>query len=307
MEILSLPRGTSYPPIPKTALALGLFDGVHLGHLELLQKTLDQAKRLGLAPGVVTFCDEAGGVKPHTPKLQSQEERLATFEAMGFAYVFLLSFPGVKNLTPDAFVKDILLETCNAHLAVCGYNFRFGMGATGDPATLTDLLRSAGADALVLPPYLDGEGSPVSSSSVRQALSLGQVERAAALLGRPFSFTLPVSHGRALGRTLGFPTANQVLPPDFPPLKLGVYSTTACVNGTEYPALTNIGVRPTFGGEGVWCESYLLGFSGDLYDTPLTLTLRHFIRPERQFPSAEALTEQIEKDLLEVKKEHGIH
>ena len=304
MEVRSLQELTAAPLGVPTAVALGFFDGIHLGHRALLEATCREAAARGLSPAVVTFYDEGFSPKAGAPRLTDLSQRLDAFRAAGVAYVLLLPFSEVKDLSCDAFVADVLVRLCGARLALCGFNFRFGAGACGTHETLARLMRAAGGDGIALPPQTLPDGTLISSSAVREALLAGDVATAAALLGRPYSLTLPVVHGQALGRTLGLPTANQLPGEGLALPARGVYHTTAICDGGTYGAVTNVGVRPTVGGTELVCESHLLDFSGDLYGSPLTLLFHRRLRGETAFATLDELKSTIESDIREEKNNH---
>lgn len=275
-------------------VALGSFDGVHAGHLALLTCARREADARALPLTALPFAPKTFP-KP-APLLTEAEERQALLRAAGADEVVFLSYPDLCDLSPAAFVKDILIGRFHAALAVCGFNYRFGKDASGDAALLCRLMREAGADAVTVPAVSFGD-EPISSSRIRAALARGDITEAQGMLGRPYAWTLPVRHGKALGRTLGFPTVNQVPSPRAALPRRGVWQSSVELDGIRYPALTNIGVRPTVDdGHRVDLETWIKGFSGDLYGRNLTVTLRAFLREERRFSSVKELKEQIELD-----------
>lgn len=284
-----------------SAVAIGLFDGIHRGHLALLAAAKRAAAAQGLSAVVLTFDDDPA-LKPNVPRILSLEDRLCGFRDAGMAAAVVLPFSAVRDMTPEVFVGDVLLHRLGARLAVVGYNFRFGRGGAATEEDLTALLRAAGADALALPAVTSKDGSPVSSSRIRAAVEAGDLPLAAELLGRPFSLRLPVVHGRALGRTIGLPTINQEISCGALLPKRGVYVTEAIVFGRAYPAVTNVGTRPTVSGERLSVETHIVGFSGDLYGTCPTVRFLSFLRAERKFPSLEALQAEILQNIEEAKR-----
>lgn len=290
METVLLP---AVPYGKATVTALGFFDGVHIAHAALLEKTAAVAKERGLVPAVFTFLDA-----PHKTgeRLLSFEERCARFEAYGIETVFAAPFEALRALSPTDFVEQILKKTCRSALAVCGFNFRFGRGAEGDSTLLTSLL----PDSVVLAP-IELDGGAVSASRVRELLCLGLVEEAARLLGAPYAVRGEVLHGKALGRTIGFPTAN-MLPEGLLP-RDGVYETRVLFEGKSYAGLTDIGLRPTAETAGERrMETYIPHFSGDLYGKTLTVSFLRRLRGETQFESIEELKAQLALDLAEIDK-----
>lgn len=276
------------------AVALGNFDGVHAGHAALIALGAARAKERGLPLVALTFLPET---LPHPPALLSgKEEREALLLAAGADEVVFLPFDEVRTMSPEDFVREILIARFDAMLAVTGFNYRFGYRAAGDAALLCRLLREAGRDAAIADAVLYG-GAPVSSSRIREALANGEVDAASAMLRRPVSWSLPVLHGKALGRTLGFPTVNQAPPAGHALPRRGVWVSEVNIGGVRYPALTNVGVRPTVDAHGtVDFETWIRGYHGDLYGKTLTVTLKKFLRDERRFSSEEELKKQIEVD-----------
>ena len=279
--------GEAMPQGPQ-AIALGYFDGGHIGHAALLRRTISEAERFECESAVFTFSHLP--TKSGLP-LWDEARRLAFFEEMGVDNVFLASFEDLRTLSPEEFVSSVLMDECCARLALCGFNFRFGYKASGDTALLCSLL----PDSIILPPTLH-KGAPVSSTRIRDALAAGDIESATAMLGAPYALSGRVTHGRALGRSLGFPTANITPSATLP--RHGVYKTEVTLDGERYSGLSNVGVRPTVGGKsGARVETYIKDFSGDIYDKTITVSFLSFLREEKRFSSIEELKEQIARDL----------
>lgn len=300
MQIYDAASSSLSISLSPSAVAIGLFDGIHRGHLALLEATRRAASERGLSATVLTFDDDPA-LKPSAPRILSLPDRLRGFRDAGMGAVVVLPFSAVRDMTPEAFVEGVLLRSLGARLAVVGYNFRFGRGGAATADDLTALLRAAGADAIALPAVTCRDGSPVSSSRIRAAVEAGDLPLAAELLGRPFSLTLPVLHGQALGRTIGLPTANQEIPRGALVPKRGVYATEALVFGRAYPAVTNVGTRPTVLGDRLSVETHIIGFSGDLYGDCPTIRFLAYLREERRFPSLTALRAEILQNITEAK------
>jgi riboflavin kinase/FMN adenylyltransferase len=197
----------------------------------------------------------------------------------------------LRSLAPRAFIDTVLKDACAARVALCGFNFRFGKGAAGDGALLSRSL----PDSVVLPPTLY-QDAPVSASRIREALAHGSIADANAMLGRPYTVSGHVAHGKAMGRVLGFPTANISVSTLLP--RYGVYKTCVTVDGVSYAGLSDVGVRPTVEGAGLpRIETFLRDFSGDLYGKTLSVSFLSFLREEKKFSSPQELTEQIARDL----------
>ena len=279
----------------RPALALGYFDGLHIAHKKVLDTVLAQSEQ-GLVPAVLLF-DEAPaevlrGVP--VPRLITEAERDARLADMGLAAVNV-SFRGLMSLSPERFVKEILFERLNCAFVCCGYNYRFGKEGAGDAKTLRAECAKYGITTHVCK-QVRFSGRTVSSTAIRAALSAGDVVLAAGMLGRPFGFASPVVSGDRRGRTLGTPTINQVIPSALVMPLFGVYASVAEFGGKRYPAVTNIGSRPTFSGESARSETFILDFCGDLYGQTVRLELVRFLRPEKRFPDAGALKAQIALD-----------
>ncbi len=290
----------SYPSEPPaSAVALGVFDGIHLGHRAILETAVTRARGLRVEAVVCTF-------DPHPMQVLQPdrapapitvlEERLDLIAETGIDATVILAFtPALASVEPEAFVKDVLLDRLRAREIVVGFNHRFGRGARGDARLLEALGGALGFTARVVPP-LSVDGVPVSSSEVRAALRRGDLDAASRLLGRPYRVSGEVVRGAGRGRSLGFPTAN--VKTDRPLLiPVGVYACRAEVAGVDHQAVVNVGVRPTFGENVLAVEAHLLDFQGDLYGASMRLAFVTRLREERKFTSVEALIEQIGRDV----------
>lgn len=271
----------------EVALLLGGFDGLHLGHRFLLSR----AKRSGLPVGIMTIFGGKDG-----QSLFTEKERRTLFFESGVDFCLELSFSEIKHLTPDIFL-ELLRERFQIKLFVCGEDFRFGIGATGTPA----FLKEQGQVCVESYPLLTLDGEKVSSSTVKNALSAGEIERANSLLETPFFLLGEVVKDRQVGRTIGFPTANVFYPKEKFPLKIGVYETETEVDGVIYRGITNYGTRPTFEDDTLLTETYLDGFEGDLYGKTIKIKFKRFMRPLKKFENAEALKAQLEEDIRRVR------
>ncbi len=279
------------PPVAR-AVALGLFDGVHLGHRRVLASALGGE---GLTAAVLSFGAEAAALKTDAVTLCSQAQTAALLETIGIDEWLQADFAAYRELSPEAFVEQVLVRQLDAKRVCCGFNFRFGKGGKGDASMLCALCEARGIEVCIAKELCDG-AQTVSSDRIRRLIERGEVGEASRLLGHPFVIDSEVSHGQALGRLLGSPTANQVLPDGFVRPRFGVYMSTAVIDGKTYYGVTNIGVRPTVGAEQPLAETWFDGFSGDLYGRPLPLVLTRFLREEQKFSSVEALKEQILAD-----------
>ncbi len=287
------------------AVALGFFDGVHIGHRALLSECVKRAKEAGLIPTVLTFPAETLGIKGEKARLYSTEEKLALFEECGIMQTIVVDFDSVSGLAPEDFVTRVLISDLGTRVALAGENFRFGHRAAGDASLLVRLMRAAGGDAFIhdMESYTlpSGERVTVSSSRIREHLLLGEVAEAAHLLGAPYRIYGEVVHGNGMGSSLGFPTVNTELS-EGTPLMCGVYRTELVTRGGVYPALTNVGTCPTFEKRRIHAETFIPGFSGDLYGERIEIRFLEFIREERQFASPEELTREIKRNIDYVMK-----
>ena|SRR5689334_13597666 len=287
-----------------SAVALGVFDGVHLGHRAILGAAVADARASATPALACTF-------EPHPMEILQPEraplpittldERLTLIAECGVDEAVVLTFTqALAAVEPEAFVKDVLVDRLQARQVVVGYNHRFGRGARGDTALLRELGARHGFGVDVIPP-LTVDGVPVSSTAIRGALGRGELDAAARMLGRPYTLPGNVVAGAGRGRTLGFPTAN--IAPDRPVLVApGVYACTIQVGAQQQRAVVNIGVRPTFGEATLAVEAYVLDFSGDLYGQTVRLVFVSRVREERRFPTVDALRAQIADDVETARK-----
>ncbi|MBQ6733845.1 MAG: bifunctional riboflavin kinase/FAD synthetase [Lachnospiraceae bacterium] len=296
MELIC--NSTQFQLEKPSAVAIGKFDGMHLGHQFLLRKLSDTAKELTKVvftfdpSPAVFFSGEA------LPSLFTREEKREVFRTMGIDV--LIEFPLNKETAstpPEAFLKEILHERLRAKRIVAGEDLSFGRHGAGD-FTLLNLLAKTYGYETELVEKIRYRGEEISSSRIREAVLSSRMEEAAAMLGTPYRLEGSVIHGRHLGHTLGFPTINLRPPADklLPPF--GVYRSLVHVEENTYRALTNIGVKPTVGaGEKAGAESYLYDYEGDLYGKRAVVELISFLRPEQRFASLDALKAQLQSDI----------
>lgn len=295
-----------FPPKEKTAVALGYFDGLHLGHIEVIGEAMAYARTHSpdIASAVFTFnCDTT------LPKFQQQEDIISfenkceMLERMGVDYIFAPDFAEVCTLTAEDFVKEILVKRLNADFACCGGNFRFGKHGAGTPDLLTQLAEQFNMRKVHIVDDVCLDGAIISSTRIRELLRKGEIEQANRLLGYDMWFRLEVVHGNELGRTMSFPTINQIIPKtNVVPLH-GVYESKVEINGRKYAAMTNIGTRPTVtNSTETVMETHIPDFSGDLYGQKISISLCRFIRAERKFDSIKDLKNQISEDIKKIRK-----
>lgn len=287
-------------PGQETALTIGVLDGVHRGHQALLGRLREEAVRRALAPGVVTLHPHPVTVlRPEVAPsyLTSLEDRMELMRAAGADWVIPLTFTGeVSEVTAEDLARAFA-TILRMRLLVLGPDAAFGRGAPKDtPERMRALGREAGFEVVQVEPLL-AQGERISSTAVRQALGDGDMQLVRGLLGRDYRLAGPVVHGFERGRTIGFPTANISVAADRALPALGVYATRAHVAGRVLPGATNIGRRPTFDAGHISVETHLMDFEGDIYGERMELELVQRIRGEAAFPTVEALTAQIERDV----------
>ncbi len=284
-------------------IALGNFDGVHLGHEHVLRATHSARPDAPLA--VLTFEPHPREhFRPDDPpfRLTLSAERAAALGALGVRMIYELPFDAAFSLiTAEEFVTDVLRAGLGARHLVCGGDFAFGHRRGGDAAFLAARAEALGI-GMTTATVLADEGGPISSTRIRRALQDGYPERATALLGRPWAIVGPVTHGDKRGRTIGFPTANVPLGRHLEPAR-GVYAVTARLpGGARYPGVANIGRRPTVNtGPESRLEVFLFDFSGDLYGAEIAVSLVAFLRGERRFAGIDELRAQIAADAAEAR------
>ena len=290
-----------------TIYALGFFDGVHIGHAALLAACRELAQQTGAGPGVLTFDGHPDtlvrGVTP--PLLNTAQDRALLLKAQGMETVVALPFDRQLMEMPWQDFFRLLVECHHAAGLVCGSDFRFGYRGEGTAEKLQAACEKEGIPCrIVAQQQIDG--IRVSSTHIRSLLEQGRMEEAVRFLGHPHIFTGRVEAGRQIGRTMGIPTANLLIPAGVLTPRLGVYACKARLeNGEEYLAVTNIGSRPTVSGHRITVEPWLLDFSGDLYGKQLTLSFYAFLRPEKKFSGLEELSAEIRKNEVQTRKFFG--
>lgn len=283
--------------LKRTIYALGFFDGVHLGHQVLLHACRSLADRHDCNAGAVTFASHPDAlVSGDAPLLiNTSEDKNRLLRSFGMDTVMELCFDdAVRKTHWSAFLKQLTQQ--DAAGFVCGSDFRFGAGACGTAKKLAAYCEKRGLPFAIVPQQLL-DGIRVSSTHIRTLLESGDMEQAVRFLGHPHILTGQVVSGQQLGRTIGIPTANLLLPEHLLAPRFGVYACKAFVDDREYIAVTNIGTRPTVGGGQVTVEAFLLDFDGDLYGKTLCLAFYRFLRPEKKFDSLEDLQASIQKDI----------
>ena len=297
----------SMEPPARSVMCLGNFDGVHRAHTVLLSEGKKLARELtaredDTLSGIfcffrptVDFVFTPEGVTPVRVRghLTTLRDKLRIFASLGLDFVCLCDFPDVRDLTPGEFIS-LLKDACGCVGVVCGFNHYFGRHATG---TVYHLLEAFGEDRMFIQPEMQIDGMAVSSSRIRACLRAGDAETAEQLLGRPYSLETAVVHGKALGRTLGFPTANQYFPAERVIPETGVYTTLCHTPYGLFAGVSNVGSHPTVDDFArVNCETYIIGMEGDLYGKRIKVEFLKKLRDEQKFDSIEALIAAIQRD-----------
>ncbi len=287
----------------KSIYALGFFDGVHIGHAALLKQCLAMAGELGCRCGAVTFDAHPDTLVLHqTPVLINtpRDRELLLREKFHMDTVVTLPFDEQMRSMPWEAFLELLQREYGAAGFVCGDDFRFGFRGQGDAAILEGYCRARDLPCAVVPEQTL-EGIRVSSTYIRSQIETGDMATAVRFLGHPHILRGTVVHGRALGRTLGVPTANLRLVPGIAVPRFGVYACRCIIDGVGFPAVTNVGTRPTVEGQSVTVEPWILDYAGDLYDREITLEFYYFIRPEQKFPDLETLKAEIHRNARETR------
>lgn len=304
MRFINLKTMTEETFIPAdSVLCLGNFDGVHLGHRQLVDSVLDKFETLkinnkSIVSGAWFFDSSSYKL---ADEIYSLDEKLSVFADLGLDYAIIADFEEMKSLSPNAFVKDVLKNDCRCIHAVCGENFRFGSQAAGNSNTLKELMD----DNATIVPLLsisktneNGELIVVSSTYIRSLLACGAIEKANELLGTNYSICEEVVHGKALGRTIGIPTINQYPINKKIILSNGIYATVCTIDGKKYCGVTNVGTRPTVDNNELKnIETHIVNFNSDCYGKSIKVEFLSRIRDEKKFDGIDKLKNQIQQDI----------
>ncbi len=284
-------------------VALGRFDGLHLGHRAVIESAKKGAKHVfpllsKHAFAVFTFSyspedfDSFGLAK----EIITDSQKAKEIEAMGADVLFLVPFAKFRYMSPEAFVKEVLKDTLHAQYVCCGYDFRFGKDASGTPDDLISLCEKYGMKVKVVPAVCDN-GVPISSTRIRWHIERGEMDDASRLLGHRYFIEFPVERGTRRGTLMGTPTINMSFPDNFLLPRKGVYASCVVMGNRRYSSVTNIGIRPTVSNEEkVSAETLIEGFFGDLYGKTVRVELYDYLRSEKKFESIDDLRRQILAD-----------
>lgn len=304
MEIITSLDAELKNKYPATVIALGTFDGLHLGHTDVIDTAKDYAERSGLKLAVFTFSNHPLAlIRPDLVPVRiiSAEEKIKLLESFGVDYLINIPFTeDFAALSPDEFLEK--LACFNYRCLVVGENFTYGFLGSGKTETLERSGRKNGFDVIVRP-LVKMNGNVVSSTGIRNLIQAGHIEYANRMLGRAYAITGKIVHGEQRGRRLGFPTANiELLHGEMAVLAPGVYAVTASIEGSIYEGMGNIGNNPTFNDvEHARLEVNLFNCSGDLYGKTMSVQFHKYIRAEKKFSGVEELCRQIEEDKNAIK------
>ena len=277
---------------------LGLFDGLHRGHMRAVEELL----KCGGEKTVFTFNSASMTTKGERGLLMTDSEKKERLIALGADRVISRDFGEIKDLSPEEFVRKILLNELKAKRVICGENFRFGRGGKADATVLRELCRSLGIETSVVPTVCDG-WLPISTTRIRGLIESGDISEANRLLGYCYGFGGIIEHGSGIGRKMGIKTVNTAFDPRRALPKKGVYASKAKIDGEIFPGVTNIGTRPTVHSDGkIVIETHIIGFEGDVYGKSVFVALTDFLREEKRFGGLDELKEAVAKDIKRAKE-----
>ena len=294
----------------RRVIALGFFDGVHLGHGALLRKGKETADRLEAVPCAFTFDKSptaaiTGGV---VPLLSTVEDRILLMrQCYGIQEVVVAPFDAMQRMDWEDFITKYLAEELGVVHVVAGHDFHFGYMGKGNPERLRERCQALGMGCDIIQ-KVERDGITISSTYIRNLVAQGEMERAAQFLGHPHILTQQVGRGKGIGHSaLGFPTVNLRVPEGVIVPAFGVYATRVWFDGQSRPAVTNVGIRPTVADNDgrVTVEGFILDFDGDLYSHQVRMEFHRFLRGERRFPSMEALAREIRRNAEQTREYFG--
>lgn len=284
----------------ETSVALGTFDGLHIGHIEVLNRMKHIAEEKGLKTFVYTFSNhpkEFLSPDQVPPKIMDIEEKVQIFTRIDLDYLALIRFDEDQNTyEPEDFIKQVLIEKLNMKHLTVGYDYRFGNKAKGDINLLLTLSEKYGYACDIIQPIMRNDVR-VSSSLIRELLKEGRIEEANYYLGRKHFIKGTVVRGKGVGHTLGFPTANLRIKDNISTIKPGVYITETVWKGKTYPSATNVGFNPTFDQTGIHLETYIIGINQAMYDEVIEVHFLKRLRDEKKFDSLADLVDEMNGDL----------
>lgn len=293
--------------IKDTVVALGNFDGIHVGHQELIRRTVKSAKISGIKSAVFTFNNHPKNViagKRVVKNIMYYEEKVEMLRHLGIDYLFSIDFDyNISHTDPEDFITNVLMDKLKMKEVYCGFNYRFGYKAKGDTDLLMKVGRRRGFSIHVMDP-VRVKGQIVSSTLIRDLILEGKVDECRLMLGRHYSIGGEVVRGNMIGRTIGFPTSNILIDENMVTPSNGVYVTRCNYNFKQYEGITNVGIKPTIGDNKRVIETHIFDFNNDIYGREIKVEFIKKLRDEMKFPSVDALAEQIQKDCRAAREYH---
>lgn len=289
-----------------TAIALGNFDGIHIGHQQLIKKMVSRSKELRIKSSLLLFKSHTKTIVDNNRPgmITNNQQKFRIAEELGVDIIYLLDFnDNIMKLSGEEFVRDIIVNKMNGKLLVVGFDYRFGYKASGDSNYLKKLGKENNIEVVILDPVYQ-EDKIISSSIIRELIAAGNMSEVSKMLGRSYSIIGKVIPGKNRGNKLGFPTANIELTDNYVIPKNGVYMTNTIVDNKRYLSATNIGYNPTFDENTLKIETYILEFEGNIYGKTLEVEFLDFLRDDIKFESKEALIEQMKLDVETIKLRH---
>lgn len=305
---------TSFTDNNPTCIALGNFDGVHIGHKKIINQMVSFAKSNNLTSCIYTFETHPALILHDSTKsafdgklLTTNEEKSNILESLGVEAVYFESFVNVCKMESEEFCELILIKQMKAKAVFCGENFRFGKGGRGDASFLKSYLKRFGVEVFIVP-YAMYDGKIVSSTLIRETLARGETEVAAKLLSRSFSIYAEVIHGKQLGHKLGFPTLNQAYPENKLILPFGVYASICEIDSKLYLGVSNVGIKPTVTDKNeLLCETHVIGYDNDAYGKKIKVNFYKKLRDEKKFSSLDELKQAVLTNIDETKLYFSTH
>ena len=292
----------NYKTEEESVIALGNFDGVHKGHIKLIQKAIENAKKLNIKSSLLLFNEHTDNLIKVGKKdiITTNKTKFEILDSLGVDIIYLINFTKeFMSYSPIKFLDEFLAKNLKIKGVVVGYDYTYGYKKSGDVKFLNE--NKSLFETIEVIEQISYDGEKISSSLIRKLIEAGKIKEANFLLSRPYKLIGKIIHAKGLGKKMGYPTANLELMDNFVIPKFGVYNTDIIVNGKKYKASTNIGTNPTVEHDGIKIEAHILDFNEDIYGEIVELELLDFVRPELKFNSIDELFKQIAKDVLVTK------
>lgn len=289
-----------------TGVALGNFDGIHLGHQQLIKTMIEESKKLGLKSSLLLFEKHTKAtINNKQPKvITTNDQKFKIAKDLGIDIIYIIDFDKkIMELSGEKFIQDIVINKMNSKLLVVGFDYKFGYKASGDSKFLLELGKKYNIQVRVIDPIFDGK-EIIGSTGIRKLIMQGNITKANGILGRNYSIMGKVISGSNRGNKLGFPTANieanhnNVIP------KPGVYKTNTIIDGKRYTSATNIGYNPTFGGKVLKIETHILDFKSNIYGKTIEIEFLSFLRDDMKFANIDGLINQLNTDIDRIKSQY---